>query len=196
MKKYLKADEIIQLIEMPVAEGVHVYSELGKKASIKELCLALKTCTLSLTRQTICDVLGFRCAKTAANLLTVYLDDPAIGTRCSAADALGKLADPKTGDALLRRFEIEKEKAVRDMLASALGGVGHRPAIPLLIKALKDPYPSVRHCAAWSLGAMKATEALEFLERAHSHEKDLWPKKTMHESIQLIRDAQSQNKFF
>jgi len=58
-------------------------------------------------------------------------------------------------------------------VAVALGNWGDPSAVPLLSQGLKDPHPLVRAHAAWALGRVGSTEALEALrERLPEEEVD------------------------
>jgi len=54
----------------------------------------------------------------------------------------------------------------------ALGNRGDRGALPVLVKALKDPSPVVRGHAAWALGRLNRPEAALILQEALAREKD------------------------
>jgi HEAT repeat protein len=54
------------------------------------------------------------------------------------------------------------------------GAVGHRPALSLLIEALKNPVGMLRGCSAWSLGALTAQEAAAALHQALAAEDDAY----------------------
>jgi HEAT repeat protein len=182
--KSLKALDIIQLLETPSQTFPQLM--LRKRASIKELCRALESCSKSHTRQILCDVLGFRHAKSAVSPLLLCLDDAEASVRSSAADALGKIGDPRAGAALMKRFEQENVIAVRRTLAVALGAVGCKLAVPLLINCLTEDDLSLRGCAAWSLGMLRAIEALPLLHTVLQHETEAYPKTRIQVAIQQI----------
>lgn len=58
------------------------------------------------------------------------------------------------GSALLSRLDQEKDGGARRGLIHALGAFGSadKQVVPALLRALKDPSPSVRRNAAWALG--------------------------------------------
>lgn len=141
-----------------------------------------------VARAVLCDALGFRRESAAVAALVACLADDSASVRSSAADALGKIGDPAAGDALLARFELpDPDLGVRRMLLAALGAVGHRPAIPLLIRWLGNPDPSQRGAAAWSLGALGAEEALTALEEALRVERVAYPKERITAAIRALR---------
>jgi HEAT repeat protein len=207
--KHLNALEIIQLLssptkidsiriqeyfdrtgKLPPDHGYIVKSQIRKEASIRELIAALHQTTNSHVREVLCDLLGELQAKTAFPVLITCLEDSAAGVRSSAADALAKIGNPLAGEALMKRFAgIETEIEVQRMIAVALGAVGYRPAIPLLIKALVSIDPDLRGSAAWSLGVLKSLEAANSLEQALSHEKELYPRERMKIALDTIQQV-------
>jgi HEAT repeat protein len=187
----LKALDIIQLLETPSTTFPQL--RWRKQASVKELRRALELCSKAHTRQVLCDVLGFRHAKSAVPLLLQCLEDSASGVRSSAADALGKIGDLRAGAALMHHFQQETELPVRRTLACALGAVGCKPAIPLLIDCLRHGDVGLRGCSAWSLGILRAVEALPMLDMALVRETEAWPKARIHEALQQISYTQLSN---
>jgi HEAT repeat protein len=187
----LKALDIIQLLESPSMTFAQLH--LRQQASVKELCRALELCSKAHTRQVLCDALGFRHAKTAVPLLVQCLEDSASGVRSSAADALGKIGDPRAGTALMHHFQQEIELPVRRTLACALGAVGCKPAIPLLIDCLRDSDTGMRGSAAWALGILRAVEALPTLQTVLTRETEAYPKARIHEALQQIIYTQLSN---
>lgn len=148
---------------------------------------ALRAAREEIPRAVLCDALGFRHEKSAVGDLIACLEDESPRVRSSAADALAKIGDPAAGQALMARFELpDPDLGVRRMLLSALGAVGHRPAIPLLIRWLGNPDPSQRGAAAWSLGAMRAEEALTALEEALRVERIAYPRQRISEAIRAL----------
>lgn len=149
---------------------------------------ALGSANGEVPRAVLCDALGFRREKGAVDHLVACLEDASPSVRSSAADALAKIRDPAAGEALMKRFEMpDPDLGVRRMLLSALGAVGHREAIPLLIQWLGNPDPSQRGAAAWSLGEMRAEEALTALEEALAVERIAYPKDRIAAAIRALR---------
>lgn len=152
------------------------------------LLAALRAAGGEHARAVLCDALGFRHEAGAVGDLVACLEDESPRVRSSAADALAKIGDPAAGDALMARFELpDPDLGVRRMLIAALGAVGHRAAIPLLIRWLGNPDPSQRGAAAWSLGAMRAEEALTALEEALRVERIAYPKERITTAIRALR---------
>ena len=164
---------------------------LRKEAHVKELVTALEmsleTSEISeVTKHIICYYLGERHSKRAVPALTSALKDPSSDVRESAADALAKIGDPKTGAALYDQFILEESIGAQQMLAAALGAVGYGPAIPVLIQSLKHPNGMLRGCAAWSLGALDAKEALEPLAEALAMETHPSAEQQMKDALRKI----------
>jgi HEAT repeat protein len=167
----LTAQKIIQLLEAPTDDRRPISDWILSNAPVTELILALQGNSTPLVRQILCDMLGERHERAAVPILVDCLNDASPDIRDSAADALAKIGDPSAGKALMECFAgAEREIGVRQMLALALGAVGHKPAIPLLIQALNEPNGTLRGCAAWSLGVLDAEEAKDALQRALKHE--------------------------
>ena len=83
----------------------------------------------------------------------------------------------------------EEDMGVRRMLAAALGAVSYRPAIPVLIQALNDADGSLRGSAAWSLGALRATEAVGTLRRVLKNETNSYATTRMKEALEAINGS-------
>jgi HEAT repeat protein len=82
--------------------------------------------------------------------------------RAKAAEALGKLIDPKFAPNLLAAL-ADPSPLVRQSAIQALGQIGATEAIPALIDALSDPIPEVSAAAANSLGQLRAEQAISAL---------------------------------
>lgn len=188
--KGLSATEIIQLLSAPKEKGHLIMPRIRHEASNNELIAALEISPESDMRETLCDILGERRAEAALSVLIKCLDDPSPWVRSSAADALAKIHHPSAGGALMRCFlKQEEDMAVRQMLAAALGAVSYRPAIPVLIDALTDSDGSLRGSAAWSLGALRATEAVGTLRQALKNETNSYATTRMKEALDLINGS-------
>lgn len=178
--------EIIRLLEEPVENRIPLKFKLQREAPAKALIEALETSTNELTRCILCDILAERGTKTAVPALLKCLDEPTSDDlKDAAAEALGKIESPKAGEELLRHFLKEK----RFWYAIAVGAVGYRPAIPHLIDALTNSWGDMRGAAAWSLGDLRAKEALEPLKHALSIETEDYAQTRMREAIDLIENS-------
>jgi HEAT repeat protein len=182
----------LQMIFTRVEEGISSTEWLRHEADADALIKALEEASTEHIRIILCDVLGWRHEKSAVPILINMLENDSFKVRSSAADALAKIGDPASGSALLRRLELPDSKiSVRRMLLAALGAVNCQEAIPLLIEYLQNPDPSQRGSAAWSLGAMKASESLPKLEKALKSERSQYPRQRMIEAISKIRGDNS-----
>jgi len=182
----VNAKEIIRLLEEPSENRIPLKFKLRREAPAKALIEALEMSTDNLTRCILCDILGERGLKTAVTALLKCLDEPTSeDLKDAAAEALGKIESPKAGPELLRHFLNEK----RFWYAVAVGAVGYRPAIPYLIEALNNSWGDLRGAAAWSLGDLRAKEALEPLKRALPIETEDYAIDRITESIALIENS-------
>ncbi len=66
----------------------------------------------------------------------------------------------------------DEDVAVRAEAAAAVGDLAGLSAVPALIEALEDPYPSVRSAAARSLGKLGGPAARAALAEARAEERD------------------------
>lgn len=190
MMSDLASTDIIQLLENPGNKGYFIKRRIREKALVGEIIKALESSTTSRVRQILCDILGERRAEAALPALIKCLHDPSADVRSSAADALAKIHHPSAGGALMRGFlKEEEDMGVRRMLAAALGAVSYRPAIPVLIDALTDSDGSLRGSAAWSLGALRATEAVGTLRQALKNETNSYATTRMKEALDLINGS-------
>jgi HEAT repeat protein len=155
----MEPDEIIAALEAPTEDRRPLMADLRDGAAPEALAAALGAAGTAHTRQLLADLLGFQAAPAGVAALPVSLADPEPRVRASAADALGKvfLAHPDTpgregaGAALLSRWEVEQQTAVRQLLAASLGATRHAPALPALRAAEDDPDRGLRDAARWAL---------------------------------------------
>lgn len=153
---------------------------------------ALRVATTADARELLCDILGFRHERGAVDLLIECLADASSGVRNSAADALAKIGDGRAGPALLARILApDPDPGVYRMLVVAVGAVGHRESISTLIPMLAADNPSLRGSAAWSLGALRAREALPDLANALRREDSPYSVDRMREAIATIQSSPS-----
>jgi HEAT repeat protein len=83
--------------------------------------------------------------------------------RSHAANALGRLGDPRAIPHLMRLLADDPHDHVRIIAAGSLGWLNAEEAIPLLVKRLDDPSVGPRSAAAEALGMLKADAAAERL---------------------------------
>ena len=98
-------------------------------------------------RKVAAEALGERKDPRAVPALRQALKDKDSDVGCRAAGALWRIEDPAAVPALTQAL---KDEGVRKRAAGALVSIG-KPAVPALIKALKDYYPDVREVAAEAL---------------------------------------------
>src|SRR6266699_3038998 len=189
----MNAAEIIQILEEPTKNRWTAIDRIRDEANVSEVIAALQQSTTPLTRRILSDILGFRAevglpdTKRATPALVEALHDPNQSVRNSAADALGKIADPAAGPALLEQYHKEKEGSpVRHMLASALGASQYTPAIPTLIQALSSSDATLRRAATWGLRSLQAQEAKESLQKARTSETDPSTIQVIEETLQEL----------
>ncbi len=168
----LNANRIVALLELPTEDRRPTGRHIQARAAADEIIAALTLATTPLTRVILCQILGNRHVAEAVPVLIAALGDAESGVRSAAADSLAKIGDPQAGPALLAHFHRESVVGVCHMLAAALGACQYAPAIPALVRALADPNATLRGCAAWSLGALRASEAQDALEHALERETD------------------------
>ena len=184
MKKHLLASEIVGLLEN--RGGYQAKRQILRNATNREIVRALRITTDRLTCQILCDILGEKHAKTAVEILLLCLNHESERVRASAADALAKIKDAKTGQSLLQHLKKEPDIGAKAMIIIAVGAVGYKPAIPFLIPLLTANDRSIRGSAAWSLGALGAYEAREPLQVALSKEIESYPKERIQETLDII----------
>jgi hypothetical protein len=184
--KTMKADDIVTLLEHSDVSGMQAKARILQLATNKEIIKALELVQTVLARQILCEILGKKKAQTALKPLIKCLDDPSSGIRAEAAQSLAKIGNQKAGAPLLQHFEHETSLGVRQMLAVALGAIKYKPAIPALIKSLRDSDAGLRGSAAWSLGELHAIEAMQNLFNAARRETDNYPRDRIEEALTQI----------
>jgi HEAT repeats len=132
----VEPQEIIRLLRVQLPDRRDVIERIASEAATSDLMAASHYDVPPLSREILFDLLGNKHDSAALPVLMEGLDDPSARVRSSAADALAKIRDPAAGPMVERRFEVEQDDRVRQMLALALGAIEYRPSIPLLIRAL------------------------------------------------------------
>jgi HEAT repeat protein len=186
--------EIHQLLESPTVYGPTKIERLRYEAADEDVVALLQQATAPNIRLLLHQVLELKKAKTAVPLLIEQLNDPDPDIRDSAADTLGAIGDPRAGEALFRRFSLEEtDQTLRPMLAAALGGVGYRPAIPMLMETLfitDAPKAKVlRQMASEALRSLKAVEALPVLKQAITQESNDYVRYRMQVAVEAIQNS-------
>ena len=163
--------------------GYIVKREIQRHTTVRTLILSLQQSADPHASRILCELLGERHARSAISALLACLTHDDSDVRYEAADALAKIREPATGPALFTRLTIERESHVQAMLIRALGAVGYRPAISDLVTALSASEASVRASAAWSLGALQASEAYQALERVQANETDTYARQQIADAL-------------
>jgi HEAT repeat protein len=186
----MNANDIDRLLETSL-HGAVIAEQLKREAPDQELVAALQRVSDLNTRQLLHYVIGERKIQTAVPLLIEHLSDSNAKIRYSAADALGAIGDPRSGNVMFNRFaKHETDQGVRTMLAAALGAVEYEPAVPALMEALTYDGPEgLRGTAAWALGKLQAREALSALEEALQREQDAYSHERIFIAIGQILNA-------
>ena len=94
------------------------------------------------------------------------------GARLAAIDLVARVSAADSG-AFLTALLDDDDIDIRARAAAAVGRVGHRPAIPALLRAMEDPAWPVRAMAAKALGAMQVEAAVPQL-RAALRDQEWW----------------------
>lgn len=95
--------------------------------------------------------------------LKKLLSDDAPQVRSAAIESLGLMRAVAVSSDIARILSTDKEPAVRQMAAIALGYIADRNTVPALIKGLKDPHDGTRFASINSLGILRDDNAAEAL---------------------------------
>jgi epoxyqueuosine reductase len=98
-----------------------------------------------------------------------------------------------TAEEFRRRFHDSpirraKRRGLLRNVAVALGNLKSREAVPALIRALEDEEALVREHAAWALGQIGTTEAVEGLQKRHFVEADERVKNEIEAALEIARN--------
>jgi HEAT repeat protein len=173
----LSAQSILKLVadmqEQEAVEFLRSEKKIIRDAPMPELIASARVAPDAMSRQILSKILGRRCDPSAVDILIEHLSDPDPRVRTEAAEGLGNIGDARSGPALLQRYRLTAPGSVeRHLVAFALGSVGYRPAITVLMEALQDPDSVLRDTAALalaSLGAPQAFDSLRKLARQGTH---------------------------
>jgi HEAT repeat protein len=178
---------IVRLLEMPFEDTRPLKRQLANEVPTPTLILAFEEATRPRTRWLLCDVLGMQRDALALPILLASLEDESTTLRAIAAEALGRLGVSEAGPALLARFSDPNEDVgVRRAAGSALGAVGHRPAVAALAAALSDDDAGLRASAALSLGLLRDPAAIEALKAALARETEWFPQRRILDALANI----------
>lgn len=169
-----------QAILAGLADGSLRMDHLRAASDGAVLIEALRAATDEHTREVLCNALMYRREAAAVDALIECLTSQSSSVRSSAADGLATLRDPRAGDALFARLLApEPHPGVYRMIVAALGAVQYHPAVPHLIPMLGSSDPGTRGTAAWSLGALRAHEALPAITAALAVEQVWYPRERL-----------------
>ena len=145
----------------------------GNSAAIAPLSLVLEIDPDDDVRGLAAIALGRIGDPLGAPALRKALEEPYWPCQVSAILSLWLLRDPGSIPRFSERLRYSDSTLIREFTAHALGDIGDRDTVPVLIEALSDPIAGVRKAAAGSLGALGDARALEPLRLAR--ESARWP---------------------
>lgn len=105
---------------------------------------------------TVIDLLGI--GRPSVEILIEYLEDDDWVVREAAADLLGKIADVRAVEPLMRRLERDKDTGVKELAIKALGLIGDARPTQLYLDAI--PIRPLRVYAMEALAKIKDVEVL------------------------------------
>jgi HEAT repeat protein len=109
------------------------------------------------------DIIGTIHDRSSVEVIIKALNDSSLNVVCSAAEALGLLADPKSVRSLVESYDRFEE--ARPQIVEALGKIGDHSAIPLLVRALDDTDPVVVFTAVEAMGNMHVRDVEPYLRK-------------------------------
>ncbi len=105
---------------------------------------------------TVIDLLGI--GRPSVEILIEYLEDDDWLVREAAADLLGKIADVRAVEPLMKRLELDKDTGVKELAIKALGLIGDARPTQLYLEAI--PIRPLRVYAMEALAKIKDVEVL------------------------------------
>ncbi|MBI2194118.1 MAG: HEAT repeat domain-containing protein [Planctomycetes bacterium] len=112
---------------------------------------------------TILTSLGFMEDRRATERVIPFLDHPVERIRVAAAQALVRLRDPRSIEALAAHIRKYAGGIHRARAAEALGEIGDRRALPMLLETMRDKHLVTREHAAMAYGKVAQEADLEVL---------------------------------
>ena len=186
MKRRLSPKQIIYSLERPSkTHGLIKKRRLERNARVVDLLAALHLSQTPLTLANLCEILGWRKARSAVPDLIACLQDTDENVRADAAASLGKIGAISAGPALMRQLKNEEGSRNSEIIV-ALGAVGYQEAEEYLTRMLRDVDPSNRGAAAWSLGVLHSAQSQTALQAALAQETDTYAKPRMQEALVQI----------
>lgn len=123
----------------------------------------------------------------AVRALIAALDDPNRRIARGAAEALGRMRDPRAAGPLIAML-ADEDPLVRGVVALALGHLRDPRAVDPLIDMLQEAYPGMARTAALALGEIGDKRAAGPLEKMLS-DPDLAMRETAGEALERIADV-------
>ncbi|MEQ1795165.1 MAG: HEAT repeat domain-containing protein [Nitrospira sp.] len=157
-------DAFIDAMGQPAVQGIAV-STLKKLSAIRERIdetfNALRDVEGASEREearmsTVIYLLGI--GRPSVEILIEYLEDDDWLVREAAADLLGKIADVRAVEPLMRRLERDKDTGVKELAIKALGLIGDARPTQLYLEAI--PIRPLRVYAMEALAKIKDVEVL------------------------------------
>jgi HEAT repeat protein len=157
-------DAFIDAMAQPAIQDMAV-GTLKKLGAIREriddLFNALRDVEGSSEREearmaTVIDLLGI--GRPSVEILIEYLEDDDWLVREAAADLLGKIADVRAVEPLMKRLEKDKDTGVKELAIKALGLIGDARPTQLYLEAI--PIRPLRVYAMEALAKIKDVEVL------------------------------------
>jgi HEAT repeat protein len=157
-------DAFIDAMAQPAVQGMAV-GTLKKLGAIREriddLFNALREVEGASEREearmaTVINLLGI--GRPSVEILIEYLEDDDWLVREAAADLLGKIADVRAVEPLMKRLEQDKDTGVKELAIKALGLIGDARPTQLYLEAI--PIRPLRVYAMEALAKIKDVEVL------------------------------------
>lgn len=155
------------------AKTVELLGHLRDPSALKSLQKLVLKDEYATVRSKAAEALGqFQAPESVPLLLTVLRDEKNFFVRHYAANSLAKIAAEESLPKLLKQAK-DDDPLLRSRSVEALGNLGDKRAVPLLLDSLRhDPQSSVRWRAAEALGHLKEVSAVDGLLDSLSQETD------------------------
>lgn len=126
----------------------------------------------------------------ASDEIVKALGDPSPRIRRNAARTLARLDDPRLAEHLIAHVQMHPD-LVEEETVEALGELGNREAVPLLIAFLRSPRSLLRRAAAKSLARLGSPDAIEALTDAAQEVGDPDLRRSSIQALRILeaRDA-------
>ena len=142
--------------------SAYLLGQINDPSTVPDLVKALKEPDENVL-WSIINSLGFMEDQRATESIVPLMDHALDRIRVAAAQALVRLSDPRSMEALMENIEKYKRGRSRARAAEALGEIGDRRAMPLLLKTMNDRHIVPREYAAMSYGELANDRELSAL---------------------------------